>query len=682
MELGLGLDTGGTYTDAVIIDFSTGEVLSKAKALTTRDDLSVGIGESVDKLDQKLLRDIRLISMSSTLATNSIVEGKGCSVGLIVIGRDFDRSIPVDEYVRISGGHTLSGKEAAPLDEEAARAFMNTVNGRIEGLAVTSYLSVRNPEHENRIKAIAKEILDVPVICGHELSSSLGFNERTVTSIMNARLIPIIEDLIDSVKRVMGKRGAGVPLMVVKGDGSLMGENVAMERPIETILSGPAASLIGAKTLTGRMDAIVMDMGGTTTDIGILRNGNPRLEEQGAMIGGRRTHVLAAEIATSGLGGDSRIVVNGDKFELTALRVMPLCIAASKWPQLEARLKEMAEKKSRPTPESMDAKSIVQDVEFFIKLKDAKGLAISEEDTKLLEYIKREPFSLKEAGDALNIHPFVFNIPKLEEAGIVQRIGMTPTDILHAEGSYVEYNEHASIYGVQHQAKKLGKSAEDFISFAKAEAIDKLAAELLKELFFEETGTLEPGIVGKDLMMKAIKGGFGLDYSCKISLNKPIIGIGAPVSAYYPQVAEKFDCELILPKHAEVGNAVGAITGSIVETMDVLIRPKPGENAISDPKCFLFAPFGRMEFETLTEAAEYAASEASKTLMERAVSAGADDPRIEVERIDRKYEFGSGYGADALLETHVKVSAVGKPKQFIPAEKKSYYSDLKQAWDV
>ncbi len=227
---------------------STGEVLSKAKSLTTRDDLSIGIKESIEKLDQKLLDDVRMISMSSTLATNSIVEGKGCSVGLIVIGRDFDRSIPVDEYVRISGGHTLSGKEGEPLDEKAAEEFLRSVHGKIDGLAIASYLSVRNPDHEQRVKALAKRILDVPVVCGHELSSNLGFNERTVTCIMNARLIPIIEDLIDSVKQVMGDRGTNAPLMIVKGDGSLMSEKIAMERPIETILSGPAASLIGASS--------------------------------------------------------------------------------------------------------------------------------------------------------------------------------------------------------------------------------------------------------------------------------------------------------------------------------------------------------------------------------------------------------------------------------------------------
>jgi hypothetical protein len=223
---------------------------------------------------------------------------------------------------------------------------------------------------------------------------------------------------------------------------------------------------------------------------------------------------------------------------------------------------------------------------------------------------------------------------------------------------------------------------EEFVAFGKQEIIDKLASELLKELFFEETGTFEPDTIGKDLMTKAIKGRFGLDYSCRITLNKPIIGIGAPVAAYYPQVAEKFDCELILPKYAEVGNAVGAITGSIVESMDILIRPKPGENAVNDPKCFLFAPFGRMEFETVTEAVDYAEKKASEILLDMVISEGAENPKLEMERIDRKYEFGSGYGADALLETHVKVSAVGKPKQFRPMEKTSYYSDLKQAWDV
>ena len=664
MQIGLGFDTGGTYTDAVLMDMNTNKVLQKSKALTTRDDLSVGIRNSLIGFNKNTLKGVEMVSLSSTLATNSIVEGKGCRVGLICVGEEFEMSIPVDVHTTVGGGHDLTGNQVNELDIKKAKEFMVSLKGKVDGLALNSYLSVRNPEHELRLKELAKEILDVPVVCGHELSSSLGFHERTVTSVMNSRLIPIIKDLIGSVKKVMSEYGITAPLMIVKGDGSIMSEDVALERPIETILSGPAASLIGAKMLTGKNDAIVMDMGGTTLDIGVLRNGHPRLEKEGAMIGGRRTRVMAAEISTSGIGGDSRIIVNGNRFMLEPLRVVPLCIAASQWPQLLPRLKEIAETRSRFSPESMDVKNIVQDTEFFVKLKDLSNVLLSNEDKALLELISKEPLSLKEAGTKLNVHPFSFNASKMEELGMIQRIGLTPTDLLHAEGSYVEYDKNASEYAVTHQSKKMNMSEKEFIGFAKTKVIDKLAEELLRKLFFEETNTFRIDTVGLDLMRKSISGKEGFDYSCSIKLNKPLIGIGAPVMAWLPQVAVKFDTELLLPEHSEIGNAVGAVTGSIVESMEILIKPAVGENALDDPSCILFAPFGRIEFEKLSEAELYAVSEGGKHVSARAQKAGADHVEIHSEKLEKKVCLGEGYDGRVLIETIMTVTAVGKPRQF------------------
>ena len=664
MHIGLGFDTGGTYTDAVMMDMGTNKVLQKSKALTTRDDLAVGIRNTIAGFDKELLKDVVMVSLSSTLATNSIVEGKGCRVGLISAGEEFEMSIPVDHHITISGGHDLTGKEVAELDEGTAKKFLASLKDKVDGIAINSYLSVRNPEHELRLKKIAKEVLDLPIVCGHELSSSLGYHERTVTSVMNSRLIPIIRDLMDSVKRVMKEYGIKAPLMIVKGDGSIMSESVALERPIETILSGPAASLIGAKMLTGKDDAIVMDMGGTTTDIGILRNGHPRLEKEGAMIGGRRTRVMAAEIATSGIGGDSRMVVNGSKFILESLRVVPLCIAASKWPQMLPRLKVIAETVSRFSPECLDVKNIVQDTEFFVKIKELKNMSLSNEDAALLDLISEEPFSLKEAGAKLNIHPFSFNVSKMEELGVVQRIGLTPTDILHAEGSYIEYEKTASEYAVRHNSQKMKMTDEEFIKFAKGKVIDKLAEVLLRKLFFEEIDTFDVDTLGHDLMRKAISGKQGLDYYCVIGLNKPLIGIGAPVSAYFPQIAEKFRAELLLPEHSEVGNAVGAVTGSVLESMEILLKPSIGENALDDPSGILFAPFGRIEFEKLSEAETYAISEGGKQVAERAKKAGADHIEIHSVKVDKKVGLGDGYEGRILIETHITVTAVGKPRQF------------------
>ena len=664
MQIGLGFDTGGTYTDAVLMDMGNNGVLQKSKALTTRDDLSIGIRNTLKGFDKETLKKVEMVSLSSTLATNSIVEGKGCRVGLICVGEEFEMSIPVDIHTTISGGHDLNGGEVKQLDEIRAREFLTSLKGKVDGLAINSYLSVRNPDHELRLKRMAKEILDIPVVCGHELSSSLGYHERTVTSVMNSRLIPIIKDLIDSVKKVMLEYGITAPLMIVKGDGSIMSEGVAIEKPIETILSGPAASLIGAKMLTGRNDAIVMDMGGTTLDIGVLRNGHPRLEKEGAMIGGRRTRVMAAEISTSGIGGDSRIIVNGSRFMLETLRVVPLCIAASKWPQLLPRLKDTAEVRSRFSPESMDIKNIVQDTEFFVKLKDLSNVLLSNEDIAFLGLISEEPFSLKEAGTKLNVHPFSFNASKMEELGMIQRIGLTPTDLLHAEGSYVEYDRNASEYAITHQSKKMNMTESEFIDFAKDKVIDKLAEELLRKLFFEETNTFSMDTVSLDLMRKAISGKEGLDYSCLIRLNKPLIGIGAPVEAWLPKVAIKFDTELLLPKHSEIGNAVGAVTGSIIESMEILLKPAVGENALDDPACILFAPFGRMEFDKLSEAERFAAEEGGRYVTERARKAGADHIEVRSEKLEKKVGLGEGYDGRVLIETIMTITAIGKPRQF------------------
>jgi N-methylhydantoinase A/oxoprolinase/acetone carboxylase beta subunit len=420
--------------------------------------------------------------------------------------------------------------------------------------------------------------------------------------------------------------------------------------------------------LTGVNDAVVMDMGGTTTDIGILRNGYPRLEKEGAMIGNRRTRVMAAEISTSGIGGDSRIIVNGGKFMLEPTRVIPLCIAVVLWPQLLPRLKNIAETTSRFSPESMDIRNIVQDIEFFVKLKELKNASMSKDDEALLELISKEPLSLKEAGLILNVHPFSFNISKMEELGMVQRIGLTPTELLHAEGSYTEYERAASVYAVAHQSKKMDMSEKEFIDFAKDRVTDRLAEVLLRKLFFEETNTMDVDAVGRDLMWKAISRRAGLDFSCSIKLNKPIIGIGAPVSAWFPQIAEKFSTELLLPEHSEVGNAVGAVTGSIVESMEILLKPSAGEGALDDPSCIMFAPYGRFEFEKLSEGEIFAIEESSKHVKERAQKSGADHVEVRTQVVEKKVGLGKGYDGCILIEKIITVMAVGKPRQFVVTE--------------
>lgn len=322
----LGIDTGGTYTDSVIVDRDSGAVLHTAKAFTTRPDLSSGIAESIDHLEFADWEDIDLVCLSTTLATNAIVEGHGGRAGLILLG-DVPRGLlPVREYAVVGARVNIKGGVQERLNEQELRAALEPMRGKYDALAISGYASVRNPAHEQQAARAARELLGVPVVCGHELTADLGFYERTVTAVLNARLIPVVRELMDSIRCAMRRRGIRAPILIMRGDGSLMRMRRAMERPVETILSGPAASVIGARFLSGLDDCLVVDMGGTTTDIAYIQAGRCRVTREGARIAGWRTNVRAMEICTYGLGGDSHIEAKPDgRLSIGPERVVPLC---------------------------------------------------------------------------------------------------------------------------------------------------------------------------------------------------------------------------------------------------------------------------------------------------------------------------------------------------------------------
>lgn len=668
-NLGLGIDTGGTYTDAVILRMDDGTVMSKAKALTTRNDLALGIGNAINMLDHTLFDAIRLLAVSSTLATNSVVEGKGCRVGLIVIGHDAVANIPVDELHQVKGGHNLQGEKRSDLDLESAQEFVLRVKDKVDAFAISGYLSVRNPEHEVAVKKMVQSLTPYPVVCGHELSSALGFNERTITAVLNARLIPIIADLIASIKRVQGKLNILAPLMIVKGDGSLMDEAVAKERPVETILSGPAASIIGAKALTKLPDAIIVDVGGTTTDIGILRNGRPRLDPEGAVLGGWRTRVKAVDVFTSGIGGDSRVVVAAGKVHLSPLRVIPLCIASSSYPTLLPKLEALRGVKAKWVPSYMDLDAIPQATEFYVFCKKVSGPEVGPEQEKVLELIKNEPRSLYEIAEMLNVHPLSLSLKKMEALGMILRIGLTPTDMLHAEGSYVAYDAEASRIGVEIQAANLEVSVPEFIETVKTAVIEKISTEVFKKLIYEEVGEAKLDEVTMSLINNMIRRTGRRDFACQLMLNKPIIGIGAPVGAYLPGVAERFHTTLELPLHSEIGNAAGAISGNVMESVEMLIKPKKGLGAMENPPCTLYWMQEKRDFEDLDLAAAYAREEGSRLVRKRALASGADTVEVLVDNHRKEARLDKGWGSNILLELNITITGVGKPRLFFEGKR-------------
>lgn len=254
MTLSLGVDTGGTYTDAVLIRDEK-HVVAWAKALTTRHDLAVGVGNAVSAVLAEAAvapAQVSMAALSTTLATNALVEGQGGRVALIYVGfreEDLEKhglreAMKGDPTLVISGGHSHSGTEAVALDVSALERFLEANDG-ISGFAVAARFATRNPAHELEVARIIAEKTGAPVTCSHHLSARLNGPKRAITAVLNARLIGMIDQLIGRARDRLSQLGITAPMLVVRGDGALMGADQARERPIETILSGPAASIVG-----------------------------------------------------------------------------------------------------------------------------------------------------------------------------------------------------------------------------------------------------------------------------------------------------------------------------------------------------------------------------------------------------------------------------------------------------
>lgn len=430
MALGLGIDTGGTYTDSVVLDMDTKQIVCRSKALTTRDDLIKGITASLKGLETT--ERISIVSLSSTLATNSIVEGKSCRVGLIVMGKKFGHTVNIASYAYIDAQLDLKGRTVKKLNIEEAKAAIESMRGKIDVLAVVGYMSVRNPSHEDTVRNLAERMLGIPVVCAHDLTSKLGFEQRANTAIINAGLIPTIIDLIRSVNSALEELGIDAPLMIVKGDGSIMNAATAIRRPIETIMSGPASSLTSAMVHTGVEDALIADIGGTTTDLGIIHGGFVRTLDTRAVVGGHRTRVRAADVSTYGMGGDSRISVEKGKLVLSSIRIIPLCIAATRWQHVRDWIMPLDSLDSSPS-------DIISDCELYTLASNTEYSYLTESDKAFLRTIADHPMSVREVSEFTGIPTDRFCLKDLESEGYVTRIGITPTDILAAEGTYHEY---------------------------------------------------------------------------------------------------------------------------------------------------------------------------------------------------------------------------------------------------
>jgi len=586
MNLGLGIDTGGTYTDAAVMDLSSGGILDSNKALTTYPDLIIGIKDVISGLNPEYLKDINLVSVSTTLATNSTLEGKGYPAGLILVGYSIPRQLFTKHIVSVSGGHDTEGNEIDDLDTEAVINFVLQTQSRVSAFAVSSYFGVRNPEHELKVKEIIQNLTDLPVVCGYELSQGLGAYERAVTALLNAQLIPINASFINSIKAVMQEKSIDARLMMMKCDGSLVRIEDALEKPVESIFSGPAASLVGAAHITRLRTCVTVDVGGTSTDIALISGGIPEISDSGAVVGDWRTMVKAIKMKTSAMGGDSHVWVQRKAF-IGPQRVIPLCLTAFHYPALLEKL----DKVETFQPRTMTG--IMQPTSFFVRHIEPAGLKVADfspAEEELLKIIGEEPVSIFEISEQIGIHPIIFSdsLKALLQKRTINQIGFTPTDALHVLGEYTAWDREAALKGAEILARYLKLDRETFAFIVKHQVAKNIALNLAS--FFVE------GLKKTDLEKVIDQPEY-----IRFRINVPVVLIGAPVKAYVSELKQIIDAEIRVPEHHEVGNAIGALVGNVIKRVEILIRQlEAGSHEYS-----VFSEKERMTFRNYKAALEY-----------------------------------------------------------------------------
>lgn len=318
----IGVDVGGTNTDAVLMDGS--RVVAWTKQPTTADvaaGVSAAIGTVLAQADVQPSK-ILSVMVGTTHFTNALVERDNLdAVGILRLASPSGEALPpmtgwpADLAERIGrhvyllpGGYEIDGREIAPLDEAAVLAAARDLRDcGINAVAISSVFAPVNPEMEDRAAAIVRAGHPAAAVTVSHAIGRIGLVERENAAILNAALGSLAARVIASFERALEAVGMRAPLYISQNDGTLISARQAMAYPILTIGSGPTNSMRGAAFLTGIRDAIVLDVGGTTTDIGVLANGFPRESSVAVDIGGARTNFRMPDIHALGLGGGTRI---------------------------------------------------------------------------------------------------------------------------------------------------------------------------------------------------------------------------------------------------------------------------------------------------------------------------------------------------------------------------------------
>lgn len=671
--LGIGIDTGGTCTDAVIYDLDTKKILGAGKALTTKTNLEIGIANALDALPRDLAKKAEILALSTTLATNACIENRGSRAKLLMIGFDPGMIEHLKEIYASYGFRDLT--QFIILDAKVENLFPDAFDPDWEDLRrrapeyfadcdavgiVQKHPRSNGGRFELTAQQILKDELTIPITIAYDISNEIDILKTCAATLLNARLIPLISEFMEAVHRVMERRGLNIPLSIVRSDGTLMSEEMAKTYPVETLLCGPAASVVGGSELSAEDNALIIDMGGTTTDIAIVQEKAPLMADGGIHIGQWQTMVKGLFVDTFGLGGDSAVRFADNKLYLDTVRVIPISILASQYDHILPDLEELAGQRRYHSRWLH---------EFFVLLKDISGkTGYTPEEQKVCELLKEKPLITMDLADRMGLDPHYLKLERLEQDGIIIKSGLTPTDMMILKGDFQKYDKSAALAALHCIWPNISMPIEEVPDAVYEMVIKRMYQNigriLLQQQYPKQKEFFAPG--GLDVMLEHFyqQAKQGLDaknsrpssrelVSLGLTSALPLIGVGAPIHVFLPRVAELLHTRVKIPEYAAVANALGAISSRMVTHTELTIKAEYENGACIGYS--LFEDGKKYMFEALEDAAALGRAAAKRAVTRRALLQGIRNPQIQITSQENRIGHTD---AGLLLEVLIRATAI------------------------
>lgn len=552
MSLILGIDTGGTYTDAVLVTENK-EITATAKSFTTHDDLTKGINRCIDLLEQVQYSAIEEVHISTTLAVNSILEGRFERIGLLQLDKTIETTLPANYTTTVRSPSFQMQKFAYEKNPLVILEIEKTFSGNVDYVVVTAPGGKSAAQREHRMAEAIRRNVDIKVFCVTDYCDAEDYSERTLFAMLTLYLMPVIDGWVKSVELMMRKKGIRAELKIMNAMGHLISCEEARKNPLSTLFSGFAASVAGGLGLTDLRDFLLVDMGGTSTDITRIINRQFREVKEQVKVDKFLIREKTMDVQTFGIGGDSLIkLTQAGRIIAGPQKAIPICVMSRKYPYLIGELESC----KRPDGYEM---LTVQDVDCFIGVKQYRHDDLTKLEAEIVAYLIENPHNVFVIAEHFKQDPDALHLDKLIRKGAVRLISVTPTDVLHAERTCTKWDIKGADTAIHHMAEQLSCTKQECITTIKEAVFERLIrgcmqsiANFEKEQFdFDESR-------GADFMLKRFYGDEDSMFEMQFEIDKPIVALGAPSGAWLRQVAKTLNTDVIIPLHGEVANAFGA----------------------------------------------------------------------------------------------------------------------------